>query len=63
MLGDEIVNVNGASLRGLTMEEAQNLLRSCQGEVDIIIARDPDKEGNNGAAPVEQRKMLKLPLI
>ena len=53
MLGDEIVNVNGASLRGLTMEEAQNLLRSCQGEVDIIIARDPDKEGNTGAAPVE----------
>ena len=55
-LADEIVNVNGASLRyqtnfnhpcacdkthftqkihcrGLTMEEARNLLRSCQGEV------------------------------
>lgn len=63
MLGDEIVNVNGASLRGLTMEEARNLLRSCQGDVDIIIARDPDKEGNTGAAPVERRKRRKLPMI
>ena len=53
MLGDEIVNVNGTSMRGLTMEEAQNLLRSCQSEVHIIIARDPDKEGKTGAAPVE----------
>ena len=39
LLADEIVNVNGASLRGLSMEEARNLLRSCQGQVDIIIAR------------------------
>jgi len=63
ILGDEIVNVNGASLRGLSMEEARNLLRSCQGEVDIIIARDPDKEGGTGAAPVERRKRRKLPMI
>ena len=63
MLGDEIVNVNGASLRGLTMEEAQNLLRSCQCEVDIIIARDPDKEGNTEANHVERRKRQKLPMI
>jgi len=63
MLGDEIVNVNGSSLRGLSMEEARNLLRSCQGEVDIIIARDPDKEGSAGAAPVERRKRRKLPMI
>merc|ERR1719350_2494563 len=60
-LADEIVNVNGASLRGLTMEEARNLLRSCQGEVDIIIARDPEKEV--AAAPVERRKRRKLPMI
>jgi len=63
LLGDEIVNVNGASLRGLIMEEAQSLLRSCQGEVDIIIARDPDKEGTAGVAPVERRRRRKLPTI
>lgn len=62
-LADEIVNVNGASLRGLTMEEARNLLRSCQGEVDIIIARDPEKEPVAPAAPVERRKRRKLPMI
>ena len=63
MLGDDIVNMNVASLRGLTMQEARNLLRSCQGEVDIIIARYPDKEDNTGAAPVERRKRQKLPMI
>jgi len=63
LLGDEIVNVNGSSLRGLTMEEARNLLRSCHGEVDMIIARDPEKESAPAAAPVERRKRRKLPTI
>jgi len=67
MLGDEIVNVNGASLRGLSMEEARNLLRSCQGEVDIIIARDPEKDigtaTSTNAPPVERRRRRKLPTI
>ena len=60
-MGDEIVNVNGCSLRGLSMEEARNLLRACHGEVDIILARDPDKSAGN--APVERRKRRKLPMI
>ena len=42
-LGDEIINVNGKSLRGLTMDEAKGLLRTCGPEVDIILARDPDQ--------------------
>ena len=64
-LGDEIVNVNGSSLRGLSMEEARVLLRTCQGEVDIIIARDPDREkpSATNAAPVERRRRRKLPMI
>ena len=45
------------------MEEAQNLWRSCQSEVHMITARDLDKEGNTGAAPVEWRKRRKLPMI
>ena len=45
------------------MEEARNLLRYCQGEVDIIIARDPDKDKTQGIAPVERRKRRKLPMI
>ena len=45
------------------MEEARNLLRSCQGEVDIIIARDPEREAATPAAPVERRKRRKLPMI
>lgn len=40
-LGDEIINVNGKSLRGLSMDEARGLLRNCGSEVDIILARDP----------------------
>ena len=44
-IGDEIINVNGKSLRGLTIDEARYLLRSScssiSNDVDIILARDP----------------------
>merc|ERR1719220_360891 len=43
-IGDEIINVNGKSLRGLTMEEAKSLLKTCGPDVDIILARDPDQQ-------------------
>ena len=33
------MNVAGSSLRGVSMEEARRLLRSCSGDVDIILAR------------------------
>ena len=45
------------------MEEARKLLRNCQAEVDMIIARDPEKESTPAAAPVERRKRRKLPMI
>ena len=49
------------------MEEARVLLRTCQGEVDIIIARDPDREKSAvtapANAPVERRRRRKLPMI
>ena len=66
-LGDELVNINGSSLRGLTMEEARVLLCSCFGEVVIILARDAanDKDVTNtvDTAPVERRRRRKLPNI
>ena len=44
-IGDEIVNVNGKSLRGLSIDEARYLLKascsSLSNDVDIILARDP----------------------
>merc|ERR1711971_220433 len=39
LIGDEIINVNGASLRGITMEEARRILGTCGPEIDIIVAR------------------------
>jgi hypothetical protein len=48
------------------MEEARNLLRNCRGQVDIILARDPDKDKvsvSSIAAPVERRRRRKLPTI
>ena len=41
-VGDEIINVNGSSLRGITMEQARHILGSCGPEIDIIIARDQE---------------------
>jgi len=41
-VGDEIINVNGSSLRGITMEQARHILGACGPEIDIIIARDQE---------------------
>ena len=40
LIGDEIINVNGSSLRGISMEQARHILGTCGPEIDIIIARD-----------------------
>ena len=41
MIGDEIVNVNGRRLRGLSMPEAKAILRSCsKKDVDIVVTRN-----------------------
>ncbi|KAK8751822.1 hypothetical protein OTU49_010449, partial [Cherax quadricarinatus] len=41
-VGDEIINVNGRRLRGVTLDEARHILRSTPKEVDIVIAREVD---------------------
>ena len=50
------------------MEEARGLLRSCSGDVDIILAREAgDQKGGAAhaqtAAPVERRRRRRLPTI
>ncbi|XP_015172206.1 PREDICTED: GATA zinc finger domain-containing protein 11-like [Polistes dominula] len=40
-IGDEIVRVCGRRLRGMTIIEARNALRSCVGNVELQIAREP----------------------
>ena len=39
-LGDELINVNGVSLRGITMQEVRCILTTSGPQVDIINARD-----------------------
>jgi len=73
LIGDEIINVNGSSLRGITMEEARHILGSCGPEIDIIVAREPGGGTSNGGrlpAPPgpppsqgDRRKRRKLPAI
>jgi len=70
LIGDEIINVNGGSLRGITMEEARHILGTCGPDIDIIIARDPlpkqtpvqgpQQPANNN---IDRRKRRKLPVI
>jgi len=65
LIGDEIINVNGASLRGITMEEARKILGTCGPEIDIIVAREPS-ERQKGPPPTnngDRRKRRKLPAI
>ncbi|XP_076295729.1 uncharacterized protein LOC143216502 isoform X2 [Lasioglossum baleicum] len=40
-IGDEIVRVCGRRLRGMSILEARNALRSCVGTVELQIAREP----------------------
>lgn len=72
LIGDEIINVNGASLRGVTMEEARHILGTCGPEIDIIVAREHQvasrqASGGGGGAGAsnnaERRKRRKLPQI
>ncbi|XP_018367394.1 PREDICTED: uncharacterized protein LOC108763937 isoform X2 [Trachymyrmex cornetzi] len=41
-IGDEIVRVCGRRIRGMSMAEARNALRSCVGIVELQIAREPN---------------------
>lgn len=41
-VGDEIINVNGRRLRGVSLEEARRVLRHTPMEVDIVVAREPE---------------------
>ena len=65
-VGDEIINVNGKVLRGLTMEEARDALRSATSStVDLIIARSPEAKLNqivDGTKPLVRRRR-RLPVI
>ena len=40
-VGDEIVRVSGRRLRGMSLAEAKNALKSCVGSVELQIAREP----------------------
>ncbi|XP_032686811.1 uncharacterized protein LOC116851476 [Odontomachus brunneus] len=40
-VGDEIVRVCGRRIRGMSMAEARNAIRSCVGNVELQIAREP----------------------
>ena len=62
-VGDELINVNGQSLRGLNMEAARNVLRQLSGHVDIIVARQPQeatKLPNSGKENWFHVKFLKI---
>ncbi|XP_021930735.1 uncharacterized protein LOC110835126 isoform X2 [Zootermopsis nevadensis] len=50
-VGDEIINVNGRRLRGLTMAGARDALGGGPREVDIVIART---KGQDDSAPSRQ---------
>lgn len=46
-MGDEIINVGGRRLQGVTLEEARNILRNTTKQVDIVVARDIDNPHSN----------------
>lgn len=53
MINDEIVNVNGRRLRGLTMSGAREVLLAGPAEVDIVVAR-----GSEPLSPVPAKRAM-----
>ena len=68
-VGDELVNVNGNSLRGLSMEDARNVLKNISGMVDIIVARSPEQynqscSAGKGPKPLQiVKRRRRLPVL
>ena len=63
-MNDEIINVNGSTLRGLSMEQARNVLKNTSRNVDIIIARSPDPTKSKSYVPKPlSRRKRRLPVI
>ena len=67
-VGDELINVNGKVLRGLSMEEARDALQNAAATVDLIVARSPDfalqsASAFQGPKPLLLRKRRRLPVI
>ncbi|KAG7154607.1 PDZ domain-containing protein 2-like 2 [Homarus americanus] len=62
-VGDEIINVNGRRLRGVTLDEARHILRSTPKEVDIVIAREVDVHHHqeyNASYPTQDEKTAEV---
>lgn len=56
-MGDEILNVNGKRLRGLTMAEARETLKGGAAEVDIVICRYHEKTSSPDS---DRRSTIKI---
>jgi len=57
-IGDEIINVNGRRLRGLTMAGARDALGSGPRDVDLVIARPQVKENSTQVQQASQPKSM-----
>lgn len=61
-MNDEIINVNGSTLRGLSMDQARHVLKNTADTIDIIIARSPEPVRTKNK-PVGGRRKRRLPVI
>lgn len=57
-IGDEIINVNGRRLRGLSMAGARNALGSGPQDVDLVIARPQVQENPTQLQQASQPKRM-----
>lgn len=55
-IGDEVVQVNGQRVRGMTLQEARTTLKNCPREVDIVIARKSKDSDDKPPAVTGMRK-------
>lgn len=54
-VSDEIINVSGKRLRGMTIEEAIRTLKQADSELDIVVSRDTKEQKSQGLFISEQK--------
>ena len=60
---DEIISINGQSLKDMPQDKAIRMLKSATGEVDFVVARLKNKIGTSATLPSKATKVVDMYML